>query len=90
MNTRTASRAPRLLGSIAVTRIVTDFHPLELSPCDHAATIGQLIDEHLARAAQNGAQVQTVTLELEPDFWASAASEVYAGSVDPDYHHNAR
>ena len=74
-----ATRKP--IGCLTITRIVRESSFIETTR-DGATTIGQYIDEHLARAAANGQAIHSVELNFEPEQWEELASEVYSGYVD--------
>lgn len=69
------------IGCLTVTRIVRESSFIETTH-EGATTIGQYIDEYLARAAANGQAIQTVELNFEPKEWEELATEVYSGYVD--------
>ena len=84
MTTRTRRNPPRAFGGLTVTRTVTEHHPLIAAHDSSALSIGQLIDEHLAQAAQRGESIQSVRLDFDPEQWAEVATTVYCGFVE-DY-----
>lgn len=74
-----ATRRP--LGGITVTRIVREHQIIESSST--GGTIGNYVDEFLARAAAEGHSIQTVELNFEPEQWAEIAETHYSGYADP-------
>lgn len=70
----------RQLGLLAITRIVREHHPIESSST--GGSVGQYIDEYLAREAAQGHSIQTVELHFEPEQWAEIAESIYAGYVE--------
>lgn len=71
----------RALGALTITRVVRESFPL-MAAHDGAASVGALIDEQLARLAAEGAAIETVTLDLEPEQWEELATTIYGGYVE--------
>lgn len=73
-NTATGSQSQtRTIGGLEIVKIVREFVALETTADLNALTIGQMIDEHLASAANRGDEVQTVKLDLDSDQWREIA-----------------
>lgn len=78
MNRKATTRRP--LGYFTVTRIVRESHPIESSST--GMSVGQYIDEHLAREAAQGHSIQTVELNFDPEQWEELAASTYGGYVE--------
>ena len=84
MRKTTNHRCAAPLGALTVTRIMRESFPL-MPAHDGAASVGQLVDEHLARLAAEGADIQTVKLDMEPEQWAELAATIYCGYAEESY-----
>jgi hypothetical protein len=80
MRKATTQATRRPIGGITVTRIIRESHPIETS--SHGGSIGNYVDEYLARAASEGAEIQTVELHFEPEQWREIAESIYGGYVE--------
>lgn len=77
-NRNKATRRP--VGYLSVTRIVRESQPIESS--SHGGSVGQYIDEYLARAAAEGHSIQDVEIHFEPEQWEEIATTIYNGYVE--------
>lgn len=70
----------RPLGAITITRVMVESQPIESSST--GGSIGAYVDEYLARAAAEGASIQTVELHFEREQWEEIATSIYGGYVE--------
>lgn len=80
MNRKSTQATRRPIGGMTITRIEREHVPIESSST--GGSVGQYIDEYLARAASEGASIQTVEIYFEPDQWSEVAGAIYGGYVE--------
>jgi len=64
------------IAMLNITRTITDHIPMMRDPDSMGLSIGQQIDNHLAQAARERVQIQTVALEFERDSWLEFAAQL--------------
>lgn len=75
------------MASFTVTKLIRETHEFKIDPSSSKGrSPGQTLDDLLIDAAKAGHEVDTVTLDITPDEWATVALEHQPSEPMAEYH----